>query len=348
MRNLKRPVKAKEAIVFFGAYCCFIILYHLTLWVYLDEMDHWFDFVEFLNWGGIDHILKLLLGIPIWWLIFRKMWNFPLYQRLLVHVVTLPLFVLIWQHLYYFVMEKIGLYHHTGTEQAWDIYICTIFYILQFGLLHAYGYFRDNQENMEREASLQKAILQSELSALKAQLNPHFLYNVFNTISASIPVELEQTRQMIAELSDLFRYQLKASQCEVVTLREELDFTAKYLDLEKARFEERLTVEIYADESLMNEPVPSLMLQPIVENAVKHGISPQIAGGTIVISVERKEGGLNFSVSDTGEGVADKTKLLNKGIGLTNTELRLNKMFGTSLIFTDHKPKGLCVQFNLP
>lgn len=347
MKSLQRPVKAKEVAVFAGTYFCFAVLYHITLWIYLGSTDRWFTLNEILNWGGIDHLLKLLLGVPVWWLIFRAMWNFPLYQRLLVHVITLPLFVFCWQHLYYLIIEQLKMYHHIGTKQIWDVYLSTLFYMLQFGLLHGYGYFRENQENIKQRAVLQQAVLRSELSALKAQLNPHFLYNVFNAINASIPPEQERTRQMIAELSDLFRYHLKASKCETVTLREELAFTAKYLDLEKARFEERLTVDILADEVLLNEPVPPLILQPIVENAVKHGISPQIAGGTITISVTKKDLFLHFSITDTGAGVVDKNDLLNKGIGLTNTELRLNKMFGTSLIFTDHKPHGLCVQFSL-
>lgn len=347
IKNLQRPVKIKE-IVFFGiAFFCFVILYHVTLWIYLGTTNQWYNFKDFLNWGGIDHFLKLLLGIPIWWLIFRKMWDFPFYQRMLVHVITLPLFVFCWQQLYYLVIENLKLYHHTGSKQIWDIYISTLFYILQFGLLHAYSHFRDNQENIERQAVLQQAVLRSELSALKAQLNPHFLYNILNTISASIPVELEQTRQLIAELSDLFRYQLRVSNFETVTLREELEFTSKYLDLEKARFEERLLVEIIVDEMLLNEPVPPLILQPIVENAVKHGISPQISGGKITISVLKKTEGLHFTITDTGAGAADKNRLLNKGVGLTNTEMRLNKMFGTSLIFTDNEPQGLCVQFSL-
>src|SRR5690606_10526197 len=98
--------------------------------------------------------------------------------------------------------------------------------------------------------------LKSELSAIKAQLNPHFLYNIFNTISASVPSENEKTRHMIAELSDLFRYQLKASQTELVPLKDELDFVKKYLDLEKERFEERLEIEISVDDSILNDMVP--------------------------------------------------------------------------------------------
>lgn len=347
IKNLQRPVKTKEIALFSIAYSCFVVLDHFTLWTFLGASDRWFNFKDFLSWGGVDHILKLLLGIPVWWLIFRKMWDFPLYQRMLVHLVTLPIFIFCWQKLYYFIMEDLKLYHHTGSKEVWDIYISTLFYILQFGLLHAYGYFRENQENIERQTVLQQAVLRSELSALKAQINPHFLFNIFNTINASVPVELEQTRQLIAELSDLFRYQLRISNIETVTLREELEFTTKYLDLEKARFEERLTIEVFADEILLEEPVPPLILQPIVENAVKHGISPQIVGGKITIRVIKTTSGLQFSVTDTGAGVLDKSQLLNKGVGLTNTEMRLNKMFGTSLIFKDNEPQGLCVQFSL-
>ncbi|KGO94675.1 hypothetical protein Q766_00725 [Flavobacterium subsaxonicum WB 4.1-42 = DSM 21790] len=347
IKNLQRPVKTKEIAFFSVAYFCFVVLHYITLWIYLGANKHSLELKEFLNWGGVDHLLKFLLGLPIWWLIFRVMWNFPLYQRLMVHFLTLPLFVFCWQQLYYPITDLLKMYHHVGSAQIWHVYICALFYMLQFGLLHAYGYFRDNQENIERQAVLQQSVLRSELSALKAQLNPHFLYNVFNTINASIPLELEQTRQMIAELSDLFRYQLRVSNFETVPLSEELDFTSKYLDLEKARFEERLTIEIFADEALLNEPVPPLILQPIVENAVKHGISPQIIGGKITIRVSKGAKGLEFSVTDTGIGVIDKSRLLNIGIGLTNTEMRLNKMFGTSLIFTDNKPHGLCVQFTL-
>jgi LytS/YehU family sensor histidine kinase len=237
------------------------------------------------------------------------------------------------------------MFHLTSASQVWDLYITALFYVLQFGIMHAYVYFIHNQYKIQSEALLKQAALKSQLSALKAQLNPHFLYNVFNTINASIPSDLENTRQMIAELSDMFRYQLRASQVDFVELKDELEFTKKYLHLEKARFQERLNVEIYADEDLMQAHIPPMLIQPLVENAVKHGISPLIEGGKITVSVNRVNNQLLFCIADTGIGMPDKTNMLGKGTGLTNTALRLEMMYSTALAFSDTNPRGLTIKF---
>lgn len=110
---------------------------------------------------------------------------------------------------------------------VWDIYIPGLFMMIQFGFLFAYEHYRENQKKLLVEGELRQAALKSELSAIKAQLNPHFLYNVFNTINASVPAENEKTRQLIAELSDLFRYQLQATKEDLVPLRDEISFVKK-------------------------------------------------------------------------------------------------------------------------
>ena len=133
--------------------------------------------------------------------------NEKLWKRLLVHFVAMPVFVISTQQIYYAIAEKLEWGHLMGTGQVWDLYIPALFYFIQFGVFHAYEHYRENQIKLKLEGELRQAALKSELAAIKAQLNPHFLYNVFNTINASIPAENEQTRDMIAQLSDLFRYQ---------------------------------------------------------------------------------------------------------------------------------------------
>jgi len=189
--------------------------------------------------------------------------------------------------------------------------------------------------------------LKSELSALKAQLNPHFLYNVFNTISASVPAEQEGTRELIAKLSDLFRYQLKATKTELIPLHEELEFVEKYLDLEKARFEDRLEIIVDVPQSIRKEKVPPMILQPLVENSLRHGLSSLIEGGEICIRIKKVADKIQFEVSDTGIGVADKSKLFDVGIGLTNTKLRLEKMYGSEMKISDNYPQGLKIEFSI-
>ena len=334
-------------------YLFFAFLYHLTLWINQlgrkvpDPASVLVDPGAFMDAAGLLYLMKLLFSIPIWWLIFRKLKQVKLKHRLGMHLITLPIWVVLVQQSYYFIAEAIGWGHLGGYGRVWDIYIPTLFYILQFGLLHAYEYYYTNQLAQIQKSALSEAALKSELTALKAQLNPHFLYNVFNTISASVPPENEQTREMIATLSDLFRYQLKAAQSELVPLWEELEFVQKYLDLEKARFEDRLQVVIDVPEDIKDEMVPPMILQPLVENSVKHGISSIINGGQISIRIKRNGPNIQFEVADTGVGISDKTKLFETGVGLTNTKLRLEKMYGSEMKISDNVPQGLKIEFSI-
>jgi len=332
-------------------YLFFAISYHVTLWfnwsVEYFKWNQLYDLELFMDNAGLLYIIKFLLTIPFWWFFFRLLKGKPLSYRLPFHLVGLPLFIFFFISIYYRISELIGWSHLSGSGSVWDIYIPGLFYFIQFGIFHAYEHYQNNQQNLKKQAALREAALNSELSALKAQLNPHFLYNIFNTISASVPPEQEQTREMIAKLSDLFRYQLKASKSELVPLEEELTFVEKYLDLEKARFEDRLQVIIDVPKDIRQELVPPMILQPLVENSVKHGIASLIEGGEIAIRVKRSGSDIQFEVSDTGVGVQDKSKLFNVGVGLTNTKLRLEKQYGRELKISDNLPRGLKIEFAL-
>lgn len=344
-------VRIGELIVFIAFYLVFAIGYYVTLWVsrsgYTREQDPLWNVKGFIDSGGLDYSLKLLLTVIIWWFLFRVLKKVPMKKRLFLHLVLLPVFVIVWKQLYYSISDYLGFGHLGGSGQVWDIYIPGLFYILQFGIIHAYNYFRENQRKLLLEGELRQAALKSELSAIKAQLNPHFLYNVFNTINASVPPEQEKTRRLIAQLADLFRYQLQASRTDLVTLEQELDFVKKYLDLEKERFGDRLTIAIEVDANVLHEKVPPMLLQPLVENSVKHGLATLIEGGTITISIKKKEGKLWFCISDTGIGIDDKEAALTNGVGLSNTRLRLEKMYQTQLRLLDNSPKGLKIEFSI-
>ncbi len=342
-------VRIKDILITYGLYIIFALLYHVTLWVnragYENPEDHIFQLVPFISRGGMQYTIFFILTIPVWLLIFRRLKHWKLYQRLMIHLVTLPLFVFLAQQIYYGISEAFGMWHLEGGGQVWDIYIPGLFYMIQFGFFHAYQYFLENQEKLKLEGELRQAALKSELSAIKAQLNPHFLYNVFNTINASVPPGQEQTRNMIAQLSDLFRYQLRASQEELVTLGEELEFVTKYLDLEKARFGDRLQLHFNVDKSLYSEKVPPMLLQPLVENSIKHGLASKIEGGSISISIFKRDDKLMFEIADTGIGIKDKEAAFTKGIGLANTHLRLQKMYQSKIEIFDNQPQGAVIKF---
>ena len=346
-----RGVKMSWLAMAVGFYLASYLIYVVTL--ALNELAYAkIPFFELLGSYAIsqafDYGFKFLLTIPLCYLYFRLVAHWQLWAKGVLHVFTLVLFVFTWKKLFYWAMEALGRGHLRGSSEVWDIYIPALFYVIQFGLLHAFEYYHQLQKQKELAFQLQKMSLQNELSALKAQLNPHFLYNVFNTISASVPPEQEHTRELIAELADLFRYQLKASRTELVPLSDEIEFVKKYLNLEKARFGDRLTVKMDIDDDILNEKVPSMILQPLVENSLKHGLASLIEGGEVSISIKKTNGVLQFEIRDTGIGVKNKAELLeNEGIGIKNTQLRLEKLYHSTLQFSDNQPSGLVTYFEI-
>ena len=342
-------IRIKYAVGILLFYLFFMLFYYLTLsYSFSDyKKNEPIYTIEDFIFRAIDYAFKFVVTIPIWFIIFRFYRNKTLQFRLLLHILMLPIFILGWQKLYYFSLESFHYTHLTGSGQVWDIYIPGLFYCIQFGVLHAFEYYNDNIEQQKIQSQLRELSLKSELSALKSQLNPHFLYNVFNTINASVPKELENTRKMIATLADMFRYQLQASQSELVTIRDEINFVNQYLELEKARFENRLQVKINIHETILNEKIPPMIIQPLVENAVKHGISSLIDGGEVIIEINKINNKLYFLIADTGIGIKDKSAVFGKGIGLTNIKLILEKTYNSSLKLSDNLPKGLKIEFEI-
>ncbi|MEM6380444.1 MAG: histidine kinase, partial [Bacteroidota bacterium] len=298
----------------------------------------------------INYGLKALLTLPLLWLFFRPLSSLAIWKKGILHLITMPIFALIWIKIYYLICDYLGIFRLQGSREVWDVYLTILFYSIQFGVFHLYVYSKKLREEQLLSAELSKLKAESELSALKAQLNPHFLYNVFNTINAAIPITAKHARNMVNELSDLFRYQLKASREKMVPLKEELDFVQKYLDLEKERFGERLQFEINVTPELEGVLTPPLIVQPLVENSIKHGISPLIEGGAVEINVARHGDELRIAVCDTGKGPQgqEKSTLLQKGVGLANTNERLLKMYGKGLALNENEQKGFCVSFSIP
>ncbi|MDX1908237.1 MAG: histidine kinase [Bacteroidia bacterium] len=307
---------------------------------------------EWFPWKAVilDYSLKLLLTSGIWWLVFRVVPLLPLPGLLLLHLGLGTAFTYGWRALHYRICEALGLFHMVESGQVWDVYIPFLFYALQFGVFHIYRAYHRLQAQQAREAALQKLALEQELSALKAQLNPHFLYNTLNTISASVPPDQERTRVMIARLGDMFRYILRAARQETVSLAEELTFVEDYLALEQERFGERLQYTLEVTPGLMQRQVPPMLLQPLVENAVKHGISPKIEGGTLHLRVTAAGDRIRVLIADTGVGLQGQQPdaLLHKGVGLANTATRLEKMYGATLHIQPAIPVGLEISFEIP
>lgn len=194
---------------------------------------------------------------------------------------------------------------------------------------------REVEEVRLVEANLREQAARAELTALQARINPHFLFNTLNTIAALLAEDPERAEAIVQSLADLFRYTFKAASSGPVTLGEELDFVRGYLAVESARFGDRLRVAWDVETPARGAMVPGLILQPLVENAVGHGIGPVPGGGTVRISARADDGRLIVEVLDDGSGLAaEPESLIREDHALGNVRRRLTTLYGAEAHFT--------------
>ena len=230
------------------------------------------------------------------------------------------------------------------------------FGIAIYATIAAIGFALDFHAKLrERElqaSQLQARLTEAQLGALRMQLQPHFLFNTLNTIAMLVREGDTQTSvRMLARLSDLLRHLLDDEGDQEVPVREELDFLSRYLEIEQLRFRDRLKVDVVVDEGARDAFVPNLVLQPIVENAIRHGISRRAAASTIALRVARENGSLVMTVRDDGPGLASSFSIGDShGIGLRNTQTRLSYLYGEAahMDVRNAQDHGVLVTLRIP
>jgi two-component system, LytTR family, sensor kinase len=205
-------------------------------------------------------------------------------------------------------------------------------------LAAGYGldYYRKFRDRELRASQLESRLAQAELQMLRLQLHPHFLFNTLHAISALVQEgETEAADRMITRLSDLLRVALDGAQAQEVPLKQELDFLQRYLEIQQIRFQERLRVSVEVAPDTLDALVPSMILQPLVENAIRHGIAPRAAGGAVTVRAARQDGTLHLVVRDDGPGlVREPAGEPGEGVGLANTRARLEHLYGAGQSFS--------------
>jgi sensor histidine kinase YesM len=205
--------------------------------------------------------------------------------------------------------------------------------LLQYGIVltchQAWNYHRRYQEGQMRASRLEAQLAKAQLQALKMQLHPHFLFNSLHAISELVHEDPDAAERMIARLSEFLRLTLAHVGVQEVTLSEELDFLKSYLEIEKMRFEDRLKIDFRIDPASLGAWVPNLILQPLVENALRHGLASRAGDATLRIECGRRDGSLSMKVFDDGPGLetAEPGKT-PEGVGLGNTRERLERLYG--------------------
>jgi LytS/YehU family sensor histidine kinase len=224
-----------------------------------------------------------------------------------------------------------------------QLHISVLIYGTILGVGYAFNYYVKFREREARASQLEAQLAQAQLHALKMQLHPHFLFNTLNGISGLVRDGSNKAAvRMIAGLSDLLRHTLDTEAQQEVPLRRELEFLELYLDIQQMRFPDRLRVRMEVAPETLDAQVPNLILQPLVENAVRHGIAPRAAPGTVGISARRDDSLLEIKVYDDGPGLRPNTRTgEGGGIGLANTRARLAQLYGTGHRFdVRDRPEG--------
>jgi LytS/YehU family sensor histidine kinase len=211
-----------------------------------------------------------------------------------------------------------GAVYNAFTMLAWSV--------LYIGI----RYYAALQAERERSLRAEAATHQAQLEALRYQINPHFLFNALNAVSTLVTERRnDEAARMLSRVSDFLRLTLTAPVRDEIALADEIDYVRQYLDIEQVRFGDRLRTEIDVTPDAWEAAVPAFVLQPLIENAVRHAIAPRESGGAITIEAQRAGGVLRVVIVDDGPGVRDDGRANGSGrIGLTNTRDRLRRLYG--------------------
>jgi signal transduction histidine kinase len=245
-----------------------------------------------------------------------------------------------------------------GTPDLWmtisDAFFRTVDQVLPvywaiIGLQQSVDYYRQARAREVRSARLETRLMEAQLQALQHQLHPHFLFNTLHAISSLVHRDPDKADLMIERLSDLLRITLRKVGVQEVELAEELEYVRAYLDIEQVHFGSRLRIAYRIDAAAMDAMVPTLILQPLVENAIRHGLEPMVTPGTLTIEAQADGDTLWLRVRDDGAGLP-KNWQRREGVGLTNTRSRIERLYGEQAALTvrENPGGGVLVDIYIP
>ena len=352
----RTPLRGLETALVFGAWTFFGLILAQQGHVQSELRGEPLPLATFLRFALLDSCLWALATLAIFGLARR----FPLergqmHRSIPVHLVGAVGHSLLRMAIMFELGRRVEWIPERSFERLFwgGFHQYLLFYTFLLGIAHArfyYGRYRERERAAERLAT---GLAEARLHALKMQMQPHFLFNTLNAISALIPADAKPARRMVARLGDLLRIALEQEETQEVTLHEELAFLQPYLEIEQARLEDRLTVTMQIAPETLDAYVPHLILQPLVENAIRHGVAPRIEPGRVEISATAgtDDRFVHLEVRDDGPGLDRNSPVTTrKGVGLTNVQSRLEQLYGGEQRFEleSHPDGGVSVRISLP
>ncbi|MBV5312866.1 MAG: histidine kinase [Prolixibacteraceae bacterium] len=335
----------KQGIFVFVALLIFVVLYNsFVLFFYPSKIQLW------LSFGAPIVGLFLVGNISIVIMYFFE--RFVLYKKdnFLLEVI-IPFITTLFVPPILLLLSMFSSILSNLLNSNWMMIIRAISFIMLIAIARAFFiYMNRKSENIIRKKDLELAQLnelhkQAELQSLRAKINPHFLYNALNSIASLATTDARKTEQMALALSDFFKYAINREQKQLNTLSEELNAIRTYLEIEKVRFGDRLSFEIDCPEELMNIQIPQLLIQPLVENAIKHGLSQITENGLIGILVCKEDGLLKIRVYDNGPAFPDGPL---SGFGIQNTQERIALLYGAKATINWQNGAEKYIEISIP
>jgi two-component system, LytTR family, sensor kinase len=292
---------------------------------------------SYVLWNGFFLFEALCVFILLIFFWSHFLFRFEAIFQIAGHVLGIALFFIVNGTLSYYFSDYIeGFVYFVHWKEymiglmSWDALRFYDQYIITVGVYYVIRYFQGLQKQEQEKSELQLKNKEMQISLLKSQINPHFLFNTLNSISTLMHSSKEQARKVITQLSDIFRYALDSHGGESVKLIQEIDFIENYVRIQQVRFGDRLKFVKNIDPACFNTLIPPMILQPLVENSVKYGIAPKEDGGTIFLTVRRSGDIIFFEVKDNGLGSTAKKVMdgSSSGVGMNNTDLRLRSYYG--------------------
>jgi two-component system LytT family sensor kinase len=341
---------------------CVVTFLSLTLWY------------NTLQWPYISHvILQSAMGMALTLPLrrtFLLLWNRPPAMRLILSLTAIAFISAVWTMLriytFMWMTSEQNIWADSGGWYFASLLVFLCWSALYYGIKYyfeaqiQYQKRKEGDREVDREhvkrLNAEADTRDAQLKMLRYQLNPHFLFNTLNAISALVKFrESDKAYRMIVQLSEFLRYSLDNNPSMMISLQQEVQAVMLYLEIEQTRFGERLTLDFEISEQAKLAKVPSLLLQPLIENSIKHAIAPNQNGGTIKLSAVVNDGELQMELSDTGPGSGNdgsKSPLTKRGrkVGLHNTLQRLKTLYEEAYLFDIklHPSKGLTIRINIP
>ncbi len=313
----------------------------------------------YVLWNGLYLWEALCILIALTFVYSNWLFRFRPVTQIVGHAIGLLTFFLVMGTLKYFFTDYMdGLVYFDN----WKEFIVDLLdmeairfydqYIITVAVYYVISYFRGLQRKEKEQSELILKNKEMQISLLKSQINPHFLFNTLNSISTLMHSSKDQARKVITQLSDIFRYALDSHAGKMVKLADEVEFIESYIRIQQVRFGDRLAFKKEVDPNCLNLSIPPMILQPLVENSVKYGIAPKEEGGTIGLIIRHEHPrGIYFEVYDNGLGILAKKVMdgSSSGVGMKNTDMRLKSFYGPSAglqVRSSHE--GYSVSFVIP